>query len=120
MSYKVYMFEGRHVPLLSTQAFIKRVVRHFLIGVTFIALSLFIGMMGYSYFEDMSWIDAYVNASMILSGMGPVSELKTDYGKFFAGSYALFSGIVFLIIIAIIMAPLIHRFLHKFLLRDVK
>ena len=72
------------------------------------------GMIGYHYFEKMSWIDAYVNAAMILSGMGPVAELKTDTGKIFAGSYALFSGIVFLVVMALILAPALHRFLHKF------
>lgn len=77
-------------------------------------------MIGYSYFEGMNVVDAYINAAMILSGMGPVSNLQTDGGKIFAGSYALFSGIVFLIVIAIILAPLIHRFFHKFLIKDSK
>jgi len=62
----------------------------------------------------MSWLDAYVNAAMILSGMGPVAELRTDMGKFFAGSYALFSGIIFLVIMTIILAPIVHRFFHYF------
>lgn len=75
-------------------------------------------MLGYSYYEKMNWVDAYINATMILSGMGPVSPLKTDAGKIFAGSYALFSGIIFLIVIAVIFAPLVHRFLHKFLIKE--
>ena len=75
-------------------------------------------MTGYHYSEDMPWIDAYVNAAMILSGMGPVTELHTNAGKIFAGSYALFSGIIFLVVIAVILAPLFHRFLHKFHLQD--
>lgn len=77
-------------------------------------------MVGYSYYEEMNWVDAYENAAMILSGMGPVSTLKTDAGKIFAGSYALFSGIVFLVIIAVIIAPIVHRFLHKFLVKESK
>ena len=68
----------------------------------------------------MGFVDAYENAAMILSGMGPVADMPTAAGKIFAGSYALFSGIIFLIAIAIIAAPLIHRFLHAFLLKDVK
>lgn len=71
-------------------------------------------MAGYHYFEEMSWVDAYVNAAMILSGMGPISPMQTVGGKLFAGSYALFSGIVFLFIMALIFAPIVHRFLHKF------
>jgi hypothetical protein len=95
------------------QQFISRVLRNFALGFSLILGSLLLGMMGYHHFENMSWIDAYVNASMILSGMGPVSELKTDAGKIFAGTYALFSGIFFLISIAIVVAPLFHRFFHK-------
>jgi hypothetical protein len=68
----------------------------------------------------MTLVDAYENAAMILSGMGPAEPLKTDGGKIFAGTYALFSGIIFLIVIAIFIAPLFHRFFHKFLIKDVK
>lgn len=100
--------------LVSTTVFLKRLTRSVLIGSVIIAASLGIGMLGYQHFENMSWVDAYVNAAMILSGMGPVSTLQTESGKIFAGSYALFSGIVFLIIIAVIFAPVFHRFLHKF------
>jgi hypothetical protein len=71
-------------------------------------------MYGYHYFEEMSKVDAFVNTAMILSGMGPMSTLHTSEGKIFAGIYALFSGIIFLVVIAIIMAPVVHRFLHKF------
>jgi hypothetical protein len=81
-------------------------------------LSLGIGMIGYSHFENMNWVDAYINATMILSGMGPVDVLHTEGGKLFAGTYALFSGIIFLVVIAIIIAPVFHRFMHKFLIKD--
>jgi len=114
------MFEGKNHPLIPMQALIRRIIRNLLIGFGIIAFSLGIGMLGYSYFENMNWIDAYENASMILSGMGPVSNMETDEGKIFAGSYALFSGIVFLVVIAIIMAPVFHRFFHKFLVKDSK
>lgn len=72
-----------------------------------------LGVLGYHFFEDIGWIDSLLNASMILGGMGPVTELKTDAGKIFASFYALFSGIVFLVTVGIIFAPIVHRFLHK-------
>jgi hypothetical protein len=72
-----------------------------------------IGIMGYHYFENFSWTDSLLNASMILGGMGPVGEMKTEGGKIFASLYALFSGIVFLITVGIMMAPSVHRFLHS-------
>ncbi len=109
------MLAGKHPPLPSVRVFISRIIRNLLIGFAIIAFSLGLGMIGYSYFEKMNWIDAFLNASMILSGMGPVSTLQTDEGKLFAGFYALFSGTIFLIVIAILIAPILHRFLHKFL-----
>lgn len=112
------MLRGNHSPLPSMRTFVSRIIRNFIIRFAIIALSLGIGMIGYSHYEKMSWIDAFLNASMILSGMGPVSTLQTDAGKMFAGFYALFSGIIFLIVIAIIIAPLFHRFLHTFLIKD--
>lgn len=106
--------------LLPIRIFIKHIVRNFVIGIVVIMISLWLGMLGYHHFEKMNWIDAYVNAAMILSGMGPVSTLQTNAGKIFAGSYALFSGIVFLVIIAIIIAPVFKRFLHKFHIDQAK
>src|SRR5947208_2569621 len=108
------MYEKHHERLLSRRKFFRRLVNNFLIALSIIICSLFIGMLGYRFFEEMAWVDAYVNASMILSGMGPVTTLHSSAGKIFAGTYALFSGIIFLIIIAVILAPIIHRFLHKF------
>ena len=107
-------------PLMPHHVFLKRLSRNLLIGFAVILLSLMIGMFGYHYYEAMPWIDAYVNAAMILSGMGPTTTLKTDAGKIFAGSYALFSGIIFLVIIAIIFAPVVHRFLHTFHMDETK
>ena len=75
---------------------------------------LLIGMAGYSYFEGMSFPDAYVNAAMILSGMGPLGELKTTAGKIFAGSYAIFSGLIIVIATSFVLAPIFHRVLHHF------
>lgn len=72
-----------------------------------------VGVCGYHFLENISWIDSLLNASMILGGMGPVTELRTDYGKIFASLYALFSGIVFLVTVGIILAPAVHRLLHS-------
>ena len=85
-----------------------------------VAFALGIGMIGYRAFEPMSWVDAFVNAAMILSGMGPVSPLQTDGGKNIAGCYALFSGLAFLTGLGIIFAPAVHRFLHKFHSEELK
>ena len=114
------MYESKHHPLIPTHAFARRMVRHLLIGVSIIFISLFMGMCGYHHFEGMDWVSSYENASMILSGMGPVDPLYTVEGKIFAGTFALFSGVIFLIVIAIFIAPLFHRFFHKFMIKDIK
>jgi hypothetical protein len=101
-------------PLLPRKVYLRRVVLSACLGVGFIFVSLFIGMLGYHCLEKMPWVDAFVNAAMILSGMGPVSNLQTDGGKIFAGCYALFSGIALITILGIIFAPVIRRFLHKY------
>ena len=75
--------------------------------------SLGLGMAGYHYFEGLSWVDSYANASMILSGMGPLSPLSTESGKIFAGTYALFSGLTFITLVGIVLAPIVHRALHR-------
>src|SRR5262245_38279953 len=114
------MYETRKHPLISRRAFLTRMARNFFIGLLATVVSLGLGMSGYHYIEGMSWVESYENAAMILSGMGPVTDLKTTEGKLFAGSYALFSGIVFLLITAIIFAPLIHRAFHKFHVEEEK
>jgi len=108
------MFEHRYKPLLPRREFYLRLIRCICISLTVIVVSLFIGMLGYHTLEKMSWVDSYVNAAMILSGMGPVGNLNTDAGKIFAGCYALFSGLTFMTSIGIIFTPIFHRFLHKF------
>jgi hypothetical protein len=79
-----------------------------------IALSLGVGMCGYKYLENMSWVDAFVNAAMILSGMGPVEMLRTREGKIFAGCYALYSGLALILATGLIIAPMLHRLMHQF------
>ncbi|MBS0626580.1 MAG: hypothetical protein JSS09_00025 [Verrucomicrobia bacterium] len=107
-------------PLRTMHALFQRIMRNFLIGFGIVAVCLGLGICGYRYFEGMDLVTAYENAAMILSGMGPVDTLKTEGGKIFAGSYALFSGIVFLVVIAIIIAPVFHHFLHKFIINQTK
>lgn len=108
------MFEAHSEPLLSRSRFLIRLAISLSFGLLIIAIALGIGMMGYHHFENMSWVDAFVNASMILSGMGPLTPLLTVGGKVFAGFYALFSGLAFILIIGLIFSPIIHRFFHKF------
>jgi hypothetical protein len=108
------MFEHRQQPLLSPREFLFRQLIYFLIALGIITGSLVLGVLGYHFLENLSWIDSLVNASMILGGMGPVNELHTNAGKLFASFYALYSGIVFLVSVGVILAPLYHRFLHRF------
>ncbi len=108
------MFEHRSQPLLPRVAFYARMARSAAVVAAIVAFSLFLGSAGYHFFGALPWIDALLNASMILTGMGPVDPLKTLSGKLFATFYALYSGIAFLTMVAILMAPLLHRFLHKF------
>jgi hypothetical protein len=108
------MYEHRTDRLLPKPAYRRRVARHGGLGLLLALVALSVGVVGYHIFEGMPLIDALVNASMILSGMGPVDQLHTSAGKIFASAYALFSGAGFLVIVGIITAPVIHRFLHRF------
>lgn len=107
------MYETSKQKVIPVRHFLYRLWLNFLIGFSLILISLLIGMWGYHTFEGQSWLDSYADAAMILSGMGPLHEIKTDAGKLFAGTYALFSGVIFLVVIAILFAPVFHRFFHK-------
>lgn len=107
-------FERRHDPLASTDVFVRRMVRFIALSVGIILISLGIGILGYHFTEGLSWLDSLLNASMILGGMGPVAPLETNAGKLFASFYALFSGMVFLVAVGVLIAPMFHRFLHHF------
>ena len=111
---RLFIFEHRNQPLLPQKDFIRRQIKHALIVLAIIGGSLIIGMLGYHFIEGMSWVDAFLNTSMLLGGMGPVAELHTNAGKIFAGVYALYSGIIFLIIAGVLFAPIFHRMLHHF------
>jgi hypothetical protein len=108
------MYEHRHQPLLSHRRFVDRVRTHVLGALVLLFLTLGIGMAGYHWLEGQTWVDAYLNASMILGGMGPVAELHTQAGKVFAGTYALFAGLVFVLAIGVVLAPVLHRAMHRF------
>jgi hypothetical protein len=110
----VRMFEHRTSPLLPRKAFFRRLGQSLLIGCSLLAVALGIGIIGYHFLEQLGWLDAFVNAAMILSGMGPLTPLQTSAGKLFAGCYALFSGLLFLTVAGIILAPIGHRLMHKF------
>ncbi len=107
-------FEHYKKPLLSKKEFYKRVLKYIGVSMTLLGVSMLIGIAGYHFIGELGWIDSLLNAAMILTGMGPVNPMVTDAGKIFAACYALFSGIAFLSIISVFMAPFIHRFLHKF------
>jgi hypothetical protein len=106
------MYERRSQPLLPFRDFLRRLLRHALVGLAVTAAALGIGILGYHLTEGMPFLDALLNASMILGGMGPVDTLHTDAGKWFASFYALFAGMVFLGIAGIMAAPVLHRLLH--------
>src|SRR5207253_8568194 len=96
------------------KAFVRRLATSFSAASLFVGLSLVGGMAGYHYLEGLSWIDAFANAAMILSGMGPLAPLQTWSGKLFAGLYALYSGLAFILATAIVLGPVVHRVLHRF------
>ena len=111
-------YESKHQPLLPPKQFAARLGRNFAAASLLIGASLAAGMVGYSSFEGMGWIDAFANASMILSGMGPLAPLQTPGGKVFAGAYALFSGLVLIVATGVVLAPVLHRMLHQFHVGD--
>ena len=108
------MYEHRRTRLLPRRLFVLRMAGHFAIAAMLVALSLLVGMWGYERYEHLQWRDAFLNAAMLLGGMGPVDDPKTDEGKIFAGLYALYAGLVFLVVAGVLLAPVIHRVLHRF------
>ena len=112
------MFEHKSEPLLSHREFLGRVARSVLSGALLVAVSLLAGMAGYHGFERLAWIDAFLNAAMLLGGMGPVATPQTEAGKLFAGLYALYCGLVVIIVAGIVLAPVAHRILHRFHLEE--
>lgn len=107
------MYEHRTQRLLTHAQFLGRALAHLAMGLGAIAVALAIGIAGYHYIAGLKWVDALLNASMILGGMGPVDTLKSSGAKVFASFYALFSGLMFIGVLAILLAPFVHRLMHK-------
>jgi len=108
------MYETRRHPPLTRVRFLRRLAWHIAGAGALILGSLLAGMAGYSFFENLNWRDAFLNSAMLLGGMGPVDAPKTDGGKIFAGLYALYAGLVFIVVAGVVFAPVLHRLLHKF------
>ena len=105
-------YERMHEPLASRGRFLRRLWNHVSVALAIIGVSLLLGMAGYHGFEGLSWLDAYANAAMILSGMGPLAPLHSTAGKLFAGAYALYSGLLLIAVAGVVLAPVLHRVLH--------
>jgi len=108
------VYEHRHQQPLPSVRFLVRMLRHFVLAALLLGSSLWLGMAGYEHYERLPWRDAFLNAAMLLGGMGPVDNPRTPDGKLFAGLYALYAGLIFLVTAAIILAPVLHRMLHLF------
>ena len=108
------MFEHHKAKLISRKEFISRQIKYMGFAAIILVWSIGAGTAGYHVFGKLPWIDAFLNASMILTGMGPVDHLDTNSAKLFAAFYALFSGVAFLTFVAVLFAPIYHRFLHRF------
>lgn len=108
------MYESRQHPPISSQLFVMRMLLHATAGMTLLLISLAIGMVGYIYFEALPWRSAFLNAAMLLGGMGPVDAPYSDGGKLFAGFYALYAGLIFLVVVGLFIAPIAHRVMHKY------
>ncbi len=112
------MFEDKHQKIAPVAVFIKRLIICIGLAISLIACALFLGIAGYHWIAGFSWVDALLNAAMILGGMGPVNLLTNTSAKIFASLYALFSGLVFIAVMGIVFSPIAHRMLHKFHIDD--
>ncbi|GAA5125418.1 hypothetical protein JIN84_14095 [Luteolibacter yonseiensis] len=110
----MFDYEKRGEALISRTGFMRRIARSFMVIILLVGASLGAGMAGYRVFEHLPWTDCFLNASMLLGGMGPVDEMKTEAGKLFSGFYALYSGLAFLVLAGLLFAPVAHRILHRF------
>jgi hypothetical protein len=108
------MYERKHQKLLALHRFAGRLAVSFALAAAIVLFALGVGVFGYHGYANLSWLDALLNASMILTGMGPVAPMNTPAAKLFASAYALFSGVVFLSAMGIVLSPIFHRIMHKF------
>ena len=114
------MYESKAHPLIRREQFVRRVLLHAATALGLLLFSLLLGMWGYEYFEHLAWRDAFLNSAMLLGGMGPVDPPHSNAGKLFAGLYALYAGLVFLIVAGLVLAPVVHRIMHRFHLNEDK
>jgi hypothetical protein len=115
---RVLHYEHRSQPVIPRRTFLRRILYHALLALAVVSVSLVLGVLGYRFLAGLSWIDALMNAAMILGGMGPVNEIATISGKLFASFYALYAGVAFLAVAAVLIAPFAHRLLHSLHLDD--
>ena len=108
------MYESKAHPPLPRSRFIRRVLLHAAAALALMLVSLMLGMAGYQYFEQLPWRDAFLNAAMLMGGMGPVDAPQTDGGKLFAGLYALYAGLILLVAAVLVVTPVVHRVMHRF------
>src|SRR4029078_13550174 len=108
------LYEHRSKRPISIAAFGRRMLRHGALALAVTLASIALCMAGYMYYENLPWRDAFLNTAMLMGGMGPVDPPKTDGGKMFAGLYALYAGLVFLLVAGVVVAPVLHRILHHF------
>ena len=106
------MYEHQSAPLLSHRRFVRRLLSHLLWACVLVAVSLVLGTIGYHWLGRMSWIDGFLNAAMLLGGMGPIGDVPTNSGKLFAGLFALYAGLVLIGVTTVVLAPVLHRILH--------
>lgn len=108
------MYESKAHPPIPHSRFIRRVLLHAAAALALMLVSLMLGMAGYQYFEHLPWRDAFLNAAMLMGGMGPVDAPRTDGGKLFAGLYALYAGLILLVAAVLVVTPVVHRVMHRF------
>jgi hypothetical protein len=112
------MLEPRHAPLAPRSVFFRRVAAAVAIAAAAVLVSLAVGMWGYEHFEHLAWRDAFLNAAMLLGGMGPVETPVTNGGKLFAGFFALYAGLLLLVSVGLMLTPVVHRLMHRFHLEE--
>jgi hypothetical protein len=108
------MYESKSQPPIPRAGFARRLVLHLGLASVLLLASLGVGMVGYVQLEHLSWMDAFLNSAMLLGGMGPVNPPQTESGKLFAGIYALYAGLVFIVTAALVFTPVLHRVIHHF------
>jgi len=113
------MFERKQEKLAPVSVFVRRIAFSLITAGVLVLFALFIGIAGYHWIAGLEWVDALLDASMILGGMGPVNQLTSKSAKVFASGYALFSGLIFIAVMGIVFSPIVHRMLHKFHIDDM-